>query len=33
MLESVKKPWVIGALIALAVAVAALWLLTFTDFP
>jgi hypothetical protein len=31
--ESVKKPWIFGVLIALAVGVVALWLLTFKDFP
>ena len=31
--ESVEKPWIIGVLIALAVVVAALWLLTFKNFP
>jgi hypothetical protein len=31
--ESVKKPWIISVLIALAVAVVALWLFTFKDFP
>jgi hypothetical protein len=30
--ESVKKPWIVGVLIALAVVVVALWLLTFNDF-
>jgi hypothetical protein len=33
MVESVRKPWVIGLLIALAAVIAALWLLTFKDFP
>jgi hypothetical protein len=31
--ESAKKPGIIGVLIALAVVVAALWLLTFENFP
>jgi hypothetical protein len=31
--ESAKKPWTIGVLIALAVVVAALWLLMFKSFP
>jgi hypothetical protein len=31
--NSAKKPWIIGILIVLAVVVAALWLLTFKDFP